>query len=320
MKIPYYIRNFAGLLLIILLMNGCSEEKTVVTVLHAGSLSVPFKAMEKEYEASHPGVDIRLESAGSLTCVRQITDLHKSCDLLAVADYALIDALMIPDYASFNVRFTANEMAIGYLPGNDAAAMISSDNWYKLLLNDEITYGRADPNHDPLGYRTEIVLFLAEKYYNEPGLQQQFLEKNQRFIRPKGTELLPLLETGAIDFVFQYRSVLQQHNLAMLLLPDSLNMSKESLNDWYANGCVRIPDASQGQDITKCGESLIYGVTLPNTGKNPGEARAFLTFMLTHGGQIMVENGHAPFSLSATDQSVALPGWLQRLIEDQKEK
>jgi molybdate/tungstate transport system substrate-binding protein len=128
------------------------------------------------------------------------------------------------------------------------------------------------------------------------------------------------METGAIDFVFQYRSVLQQHNLGIHFLPDSLNMSKESMNDWYANGCVRIPDASQGQDITKCGESLIYGVTLPNTGKNPLEAKAFLTFMLTRGREIMVENGHPPYSLSATDQSLALPDWLKRLIEDQKEK
>ena len=50
-----------------------------------------------------------------------------------------------------------------------------------------------------------------------------------KFIRPKETDLLALLEAGEIDYLFIYRSVAQQHGLKMILLDDAMNLKAAKL-------------------------------------------------------------------------------------------
>ncbi len=64
-----------------------SNQKQKLIIFHAGSLSVPFKEIAKEFEKLNPNTKIILEVAGSGTCARKITDLHKPCDIMASADY-----------------------------------------------------------------------------------------------------------------------------------------------------------------------------------------------------------------------------------------
>ncbi|MCK7522654.1 MAG: hypothetical protein MZV64_35710 [Ignavibacteriales bacterium] len=45
-------------------------------------------------------VKVLLEAAGSLVCARKVTELKKPCDIVASADYFVIDKLLIPEYAS----------------------------------------------------------------------------------------------------------------------------------------------------------------------------------------------------------------------------
>ena len=57
-------------ILLVLLITGCrnpnSGKPKEIIVFHAGSLSVPMKLIAQEYEKQHPGINILLESAGSL--------------------------------------------------------------------------------------------------------------------------------------------------------------------------------------------------------------------------------------------------------------
>jgi molybdate/tungstate transport system substrate-binding protein len=310
--IQKYITFFLGCLFFI--STSCQRQQEVIKVFHAGSLSVPLHAIAEAYENLHPGVKVQLEGAGSLTCIRKITELHKACDVLAVADYALIDQLMIPDYTSFNILFAGNKMAIGYEPGSKWGNEISETNWHEILLREDIHFGRSNPNHDPSGYRTEIVMGLAEKQLQIPGLQQGLLNKDQKFIRPKGTELLPLLETGAIDFIFHYSSVLQQHNLSVLWLPDSLNLSNPALDDWYASVCTEVDGTSSEQRITKCGEAMVYGICLPNNGGNPNGATQFLEFVLTNGRDILENHGQPTIQPVLSPKSIEIPAWYSSII------
>lgn len=292
----------------LLLITACSDRKTI-TVFHAGSLSVPFREMAAEFERLHPDVKVRLEGAGSLTCIRKITELGKPCDVLAVADYTLIDQLMIPEHSSHNIMFAGNEMAIGYLPGSKWEGRLTLANWPRIMMAEDVRFGRSDPDHDPSGYRTEIMIGLAEKKLNIPGLKKKLLEKDRKYIRPKGTELLPLLETGAIDFIFHYRSVIRQHKLGILLLPDSLNLSDPKLTGWYGSVCVDVRGTAADSLITKCGDAMIYGICLPRNGKNPGGAGDFIEFVLTAGKEILERNGQPVLVPAASPGSALAPEW-----------
>ena len=145
------------------------------------------------------------------------------------------------------------------------------------------------------------------------GFQEELLSKDRKFIRPKGTELLPLIETGAIDLIFHYRSVLLQHNLSMLLFPDSLNLSNPELNDWYSGSCVKVQGTSKDEKIKKCGEAMVYGICLPDNGKNTSGAEKFIQFILTEGLIILNDNGQPPMSPGISEKSLVIPGWFMTI-------
>jgi len=265
------------------------------------------------FEREHPGVEVVLEAAGSRACARKITDLGRACDVMASADYTVIDELLIPGYASWNVKFAANEMAIVYHASSRMAGEIGAGNWYEILLRDDVAYGRSDPDSDPCGYRAVLTVKLAEAYYGVEGLAGRLLGKDGEYIRPKETDLLALLETGAIDYIFLYRSVAQQHGLEYLALPDEINLEKPELADHYAVVSVDVSGKEPGTYITKRGAPMVYGVTIPSNAPNPELALEFVAFLLdgSKGLAIMERNGQPALVPSPTDTYDRLPAGLK---------
>jgi len=286
-------------------------------IFHAGSLAVPFQQISREFNKLHPHVRIIRESAASRLCARKIADLNKPCDVLASADYTVIETLLIPDHASWCIKFAGNEMVIAYTDKSTLAKQIASDNWYRILLRDDVALGRSDPNADPCGYRTVLTIELAEKYYRRPGLVQRMLNKRPAFIRPKEVDLLALLETHQIDYLFIYRSVAQQHGLKYLLLPEQINLGKAKFDRIYKTAAVRITGKKPGTTVVKRGEAMIYGVTIPNGARNREAALAFVSFLLDEnkGLAILARNGQPSVVPSPTDTFEQVPEPLKRFAK-----
>ncbi len=263
-------------------------------IFHAGSLSVPMDEISKSFKKLHPKANILMEAAGSVACARKITELNKPCDVMASADYAVIDQLLIPKYALWNIKFASNEMVIAYGEQAIRSKEITRDNWYQIMLDPAVQIGRADPNMDPCGYRSVLVAKLAEKYYQSPGLAQHILDKDKQNIRPKETDLLALVETGNVDYIFIYRSVAEQHNLKYVLLPDEINLKNPKFTDLYHEVSVEINGKTPNEKITQFGEPMIYGVTIPSNAPNSLLAQAFVRFMLSPEGVRILENFGQP--------------------------
>jgi molybdate/tungstate transport system substrate-binding protein len=287
--------------------SGRSSEQLII--FHAGSLAVPFKEISEEFKAKHPSVKIILEATGSRICARKIADLKKPCDIMASADYTVIDNLLIPEHTDWNIKFASNEMAIVYGENSKQANNINTENWFDILLQKDVAFGRSDPNSDPCGYRALLVTILAEKFYEKPGLVDAIKSKDQQYIRPKEVDLLALLETGVIDYIFLYRSVAVQHNLKYLVLPDEINLKTASLSDFYKTASVSLTGKQPGTFITKTGEPIIYGVTIPKNAPNRKLAMTFLTFLLEtdSGGAILEKNGQSFVVPSITETFNKLP-------------
>jgi molybdate/tungstate transport system substrate-binding protein len=267
--------------------GSAAPEKLIV--FHAGSLSVPFKQIAAEFNAVYPEIEILLEPAGSRECARKISDLKRPCDVMASADSSVIDELLIPDHASWNIPFAANEMAIVYHAQSRRSSEINSNNWYEILMDKKIVFGRSDPDADPCGYRTIMTLQLAGEFYNDPAIPEKLLEKDLNCIRPKETDLLALLEANAIDYIFLYRSVAQQHGLKFLTLPDEINLKSNRLADHYAKASVKISGKKPGEFLVKTGAPMIYGITIPNNAPNPEAALKFVDFVLGEKGAAIME-------------------------------
>ena len=71
----------------------------------------------------------------------------------------VIDQLLIPEHADWNLKFATNEMT-SFTREISKSKEINQKNWYEILLDKNIFVGRADPNADPCGYRTILTMKL----------------------------------------------------------------------------------------------------------------------------------------------------------------
>jgi len=265
-----------------------------VIIFHAGSLTVPFKKVEKLFEETYKGVDVKREAAGSRTCARKITDLRKPCDIMASADVEVITTLLFPEYADTCYEFATNQMVIAYTPRSKYAKEINVRNWYEILAKDDVSFGHSDPEADPCGYRTVLLFQLAERFYKKPGIVKRLTKK--ALIRPKSVELIALLETGNLDYAFEYRSVAVQHNLKYLELPKEIDLSDPSLKDYYRQASIRLKGKRPGEYITVRGKPISYGITVLKNAPHKDLAVKFLRFLLDpeKGMKILRECGQTP--------------------------
>ena len=313
--------NSFFLMFFFVIIMGCKKNNTQsknneLVIFHAGSLSVPFREISAEFNKQYPDIEIRAEAAGSRASARKICDLERECDIMASADYRVVKNLLMPSHADFNIQFALNEMVIAYTNVSKFSENINSDNWQEILLRDEVAVGRSDPDLDPCGYRTLMVFQLAEKHYKIPGLANK-LEVKDRYIRPKETDLLALLEFGEIDYLFIYRSVATQHGLNMIMLPDQMNLKSSGFSETYNTATVRISGKRPGQLITCRGEPMIYSITIPKTVKNEEAAQSWIALLLSEKGrEIMEINGQPCISPAKAEPMNILPDNLKPFCKE----
>ena len=309
------------------------SEKTTLTVFHAGSLSIPLEEAEKEFEATHPGVDVQLEAAGSVNTIQKVTELNRSCDVLASADYSLIKSMMMDKgYADWYIQFAVNKMVIAYTNQSLGHENINETNWYSIMRNESAKIGFSSPNDDPCGYRAMMVTVLASEYYENPHLFSDLIgnhtditvRKNGTgqtvivpaddslnpdghiMIRPKETDLMAALESGEIDYLFIYQSVATQHassGVRFLSLPPQIDLSDTE----YAQNYSAVKVRKANGDIST-GKPIVYGLTIPKNAKNRELAVEFVSLLIGEQGQRIFESmGQPPIVPAVASSTAAVP-------------
>jgi molybdate/tungstate transport system substrate-binding protein len=232
------------------------------------------------------------------------------------ADYSVIDEMLIPEYASWNIRFASNDIVIAYRPRSAYSSIIREDNWPDILLKDDVIIGRADPDADPCGYRTVFTARLAEEFYGRKGLADSILGKDRDYIRPKEVDLIALIETGVIDYMFQYKSVAIQHGLNYLELPDEINLSSPDMKEHYASVSYMIPGDTPGSRSEIRGDYICYsGTVLDNAPQKELAVKYFMFLLSEEGRRIFTESGQEPLTPVVTGDAAAMPPSLQSFAD-----
>ncbi|WP_087035832.1 tungstate ABC transporter substrate-binding protein WtpA [Thermococcus litoralis] len=290
-------------------------KKSTLKIFHAGSLSEPLKDVSEAFReyAKTLGYDVEIqaEASGSVMAVRKVTDLGKKADIVALADYTLIPQLLVPNYTDFYVLFATNEIVIAFTDKSKYADEINSNNWYEILAREDVSFGFSDPNQDPCGYRSVMVMKLADIYYGKP-IFETLVERNTNIyaegnhivapkeiqiktdkvvIRPKETDLTGLVESGSLDYYFIYKSVAMQHGLKFVELPKEINLKDFTLADYY--GQVSITLGSTGKTIKA--KPIVYGVTVLKDAPNKELALEYLKFLLSERGKEIFEKNYQDF-------------------------
>lgn len=336
-----------AILLIIILgltltISGCTTNqnngsKKELKVLHAGSLSKPFKDIEQKFESEYE-VEVKREPAGSVSTVRKVTDAGKTADIVAVADYNLIPELMFEEHANWYGGFATNQMVIAYSENSKYSNQISSENWHEILEKEDVRFGVSDGNQDPCGYRSLMVIELAENYYEETQIFDDLIKKNTNIgdkgkqnnktilmpesseinpsdkimVRAKETDLVSGLESGEIDYFFIYRSVAQQHGFEFVKLPAEIDLSSVKHSNNYEKVSVRRVSGE-----VSVGKPIVYGITIPKNTENPEIAAKFVKFVLSDKGkEILKEKGQPPIKPALVNDLDKLPESIKNLVEE----
>jgi molybdate/tungstate transport system substrate-binding protein len=292
-----------------LALSGCGPDaQRTLEVYHAGSLSVPFGEVEEVFERRHPDVDVRRHAHGSATAIRQVTELGRKADVVGSADYRLIDRLMIesdPAWASWNLLFARNAMGIAMGEGSPELNM---ENWAESVSRADTRVGISNPNQDPCGYRSLMVLALAQQLgagavydrvvADHSNIALEAVDdrchvrapsvidvRDPLVMRPKETDLVALLQSGAIDYLFIYRSVASQHGLSFFELPDEFSLSLVEQSDTYAKVSVTLSADMPADAVELTGAPIVYGVTIPTTVQEPALAEEFVRLLTSPEGR-----------------------------------
>ncbi|MBN1214762.1 MAG: tungstate ABC transporter substrate-binding protein WtpA [Candidatus Lokiarchaeota archaeon] len=306
-------------------------QKTKVKIFNAGSLTIPLQSIEAEFEDDFPKIDILLESGGSVQCVSWITEAGKTADVLALADWSLIPG-MDSQYQDYYIKFATNEMVICYTDDSSYKDDINNTNFWEYFEKSGVIWGFSNPNLDPCGYRTLMVLQLAEIEYGnstifdncvvdhsdievvDDGLNYNITtneplnpDTSKIRIRDKSVDLVTLLQEGSIDYAFEYLSVAVQHNLNYITLEDAINLKDSNLDTTYN----RVKVIKDNGEIST-GKSITYGVTVPKIADHPDLGARFIEYLINGTGQAIFTNlGQPPLIPCLTDNYIILPTNLQ---------
>jgi molybdate/tungstate transport system substrate-binding protein len=337
------------------LLEGCppaaGSGKTKLVVFEAGSLMVPFAAMEKAFETANPDIDVEIQAHGSIQVVRHVTELGEDVDIVAVADYSLIPMLMYQTfmtdgrpYADWYIRPATNQLVLAYAPGSKYSDELTIDNWYDIVSRPDVKLGLSDPRMDAVGYRTIMVAKLAESYYSQDNIMHELIGKHftqplaefdnnngvslvtvpellepagdHMYLRGSSLQCISLLQSGDIDYTFEYKSVVAQQGLSYLELPPEVNLGYRALSDGYARVKVKI-DFRRFRSVVPefQGLPIIYGLTIANSSTRQSAAVRFIQFVLSPDGQRIFSDCHHPLlQPPECDNPEKLPATLRALF------
>lgn len=329
-----------------------SNGKNTLTILCADSLLYPLTKVESAFESSYPNVNVVLEGHGSIQVIRQVLPpISMEADVLMVADYSLIPIMMynatIPgtneSYADYYVRFASDSIVLAYTNQSKYADEINSTNWYSILMRPDVKFGFPNPEIDSLGYRALMTIQLAETYYGDNTIFTKLITDNfdppidsvpsgsnytiyvpdvqtpsgdNVVLRDSGVLLVPLLQTGSIDYSFLYLSNAEQYGLRYIELPDEVNLGSQQYEGNYERVSVIFEEqrfATVNMDRT--GEPIYFGLTIPANAPHPELAAEFVKFILGQQGNKVFQSCWQPvFEPAFTDNLKAVPSVLQPLL------
>jgi molybdate/tungstate transport system substrate-binding protein len=288
---------------------GAGDEGPLV-VFNAGSLARPIRAALDTF-ATREGVRVEQEHAGSLETARKVTELGRIPDVIALADYEIFPQLLIPEHASWFVRFARNRMVLAHTGQSRHADSITPENWWRIVLRPGVETAHSDPNLDPAGYRSLLVMQLAERYYRQPGLAERLKRAiPPRNVRPKEIDLVALLQTGELDYAFEYESVARGASLGFVPFPDSVSLGTMSDSAFYATATVRIVGRRPGDSITMRGEPIVYALSIPLRAPHPRLAERFVMYLMSDDGRRVLRANHLDALDSAAVSGEGAPAWL----------
>ena len=306
----YPILPAAVAALIVACSGSPRPDHLPLVVFNAGALALPLRAALDSFAPSH-GYGVSQENAGSVETIRKISDLGRVPDVVAVADTALF-ARLIPGRLTGPIALLgSSRLVLAYTDRSRFADEVTARNWPDVTTRQGVQVGRSDPTLDPAGYRALMAMQLAERYYKRPGLAARLrAAASTANVRPKSADLVALLQTGNLDYAWEYESVARKLGLRFVNLPREVDLGDPTLATTYYVASVDISSPSSGSrsggasqaPLVMHGAPIVFGAGVPKDAPHAEAAHQFITFLMSpEGRSILVASGLQPVGVAAAD-------------------
>lgn len=263
-----------------------------LTIMTAASLSRPMRAALDSF-AVRTGAHYDLEPGASLEIARRVTELHQRPDVIVLADPEVFPKLLMPRWVRWYALFARNRIVIAYTDRSRGADRIDARNWTSILTQRGVEVGRADPNTDPSGYRTLLVMQLAARHYRDPGLYARLLAAApERNVRPREADQIALLQTHDLDYIWTYQSLAENFGLRSLELPHDVDLGDPADSAVYARVSTRVLGSHPGDTLTMRGAPILFAFSVPLTAPDRALAERFVAYLVSPEGKRILRAQH----------------------------
>jgi molybdate/tungstate transport system substrate-binding protein len=171
------------------------------------------------------------------------------------------------------------EMVIAYSPKSRFAAQLEAagkgkGNWWEVLQDPGLRFGRTDPVGDPQGRNIIFTMMIAAKVYKQPDMVEKILgptiNEKQIFTEPT---VQARLQSGELDAASAYKIQPGPFNLPYIDLPKQINLSGQNVRAEHPDVTLNVGGKTYNP------EPLIYYAAALKDAPNPKGAAAFVEWL-----------------------------------------
>lgn len=307
-----------------------TTKKTQVIIYVADAYTKEACCLGKCF-SSATGIPVVLppKGGGSFALAREIGSGASVTVFMPVALSAVND--LGSNNPGWAIAFVADQITIAYTNtsissnpcaqkalnyAEDAIKTGNSTYWYKfycILTSGKVKVGISNPNTDPAGFRAWINLEIAGYLFanNTYYFYDRMLSNHGNVTASNAAELVPDLESGAIQFLYIYRSAAVAKGLDYIQLPAKLNLGCYKCSSFYA-----MFNYTLNTGVVK-GSPVYLFITIPKNTNNYNEAIDFVIYVIEH-SSILKKFDLCPLQPAILFNSTAVPPQIASLLTEGK--
>ena len=252
----------------------------VLDVAYAGSMGSLMEGPVKSGAAQSLKLEMHGRAQGSSALAQLIVSGSIRPDVFMPVTPGPMTTVLKAGKADSAQPIAHTEMVIAYSPKSrffprfEAAAKGSKENWWEILQEPGLRFGRTDPVTDPQGRNIIFTMMLASKIYKQADLVDKTLgpaiNEKQIFSEPT---VQARLQSGELDAASAYKIQPGPFNLPYINLPKDINLSGQNVRAEHPDITLNVG----GKTYTP--EPLIYYAGVLKDASNPKGAAAFVEWL-----------------------------------------
>ena len=259
--------------------RSLAPELAVLDVAYAGSMGSLMEGPLKTAATQTLKLDLHGRAQGSSALAQLIVSGSIRCDVFIPITPAPMLSVLKAGKAETAQPVAHTEMVIAYSPKSRfapkfEAAANGKGNWWEILQEPSLRFGRTDPITDPQGRNIIFTMMLAAKMYKQADLVEKTLgpaiNEKQIFTEPT---VQARLQSGELDASSAYKIQPGPFHLPWINLPGEINLSGQNVHADHPDVTLNLG----GKTYTP--EPLIYYTAVLKDAPNARGAAAFAEWL-----------------------------------------